>query len=81
MIIVRGILAVGTITLGFVIYPYYIDYFITPVVAMALALRPDMNILETTYLSLLPLVILLMILFFSVMTLLGKAGISKTEDK
>ena len=80
MIFLRAFLAMGMIVFGFVIYPYYIDYFITPVIAIANTLNPSMNVLEEFYLAVLPLIILLMILFFGIMSMLGKVGIGRSFE-
>ena len=81
MIVIRLIIAGGTLLFGLFIYPYYVDYFLTPIIALAKALKPDMNILEDTYLTLLPFILLLVILFVVVMGLLGKVGIHSRRDE
>lgn len=74
MIFVRAFFGIGIVIFGFIIYPYYIENVIDPLVAIATALSPGMNILEQTYLQVLPLGIFLMILFFGIMYMLGKVG-------
>lgn len=80
MIFVRAIMGIGVIIFGFIIYPAYKDNVIAPLVDIANALFPNMNILESTYLNILPLVIFLMILFFGIMVMLGKAGIGRSNE-
>ena len=72
MIFFRAFVAIGMVVLAFAIYPSYVEYFITPVAAIATSLNPDMNLFETMYIQMLPLVLLLLILFFGIMKLLGK---------
>ena len=80
MIFFRAFVAVFVVIGGFIIYPVYVDNVLTPIVAIANAIRPDMNILEQTYLSALPLIAFLMILFFGIMYLLGKAKIGGSNE-
>lgn len=75
MIIFRGIVAIGIIVAGFIIYPYYMENIIDPIVAIARQFNADMNVLEEFYLNMLPLVVFGMILFFAIFHLLGKVGI------
>ena len=81
MIFLRGLIAIGVIALGFYVYPFYTDNILAPLIAIANSLNPDQNIFESTYLSALPLVLFLLILFFGIMILLGKAGSIGRSDK
>ena len=60
--------------MGLVIYPYYIDYFIEPLQALITTMYPSMNVWETAFFDWIPLIVLLMIFYFGVMHLIGKAG-------
>ena len=75
MIIVRAFIGLGIIIGGFIIYPYYIENVIEPIVALARSMNTDLNVLEEFYLNILPLAIFGMIIFFAIFNLLGKVGI------
>ena len=75
MIIFRGIVALGIIIGGFIIYPVYMENIIDPIVAIARDMNTDMNVLEEFYLNILPLAIFGMIIFFAIFNLLHKVGI------
>lgn len=68
----RILLALAVIAFGFVIYPYYVDYIITPVTDIAVAISPGMNVLEEAYINILPFGVLLLILYIGIMMVIGK---------
>jgi len=77
--ILRIALGIGTIIFGFVIYPYYIDYLIEPIQTLINAMFPSLNVLESAFIDSIPLIVLLMILYFGIMHLIGKVGRSGGE--
>lgn len=81
MIIIRAITAIGIVVFGFLIYPYYNDSVIAPLVSVAESLHPGMNVLEQTWLNVIPFVIFLMILYFGIMTFMGRIGLGKKSDE
>lgn len=72
MKIVRIAIGIGMIIFGLVIYPYYVTYFVEPMDTLIRSMFPSLNIWQETWLSAMPLVVLLLILFFGLMTILGK---------
>ena len=79
MKLLRIIIGIGIVVFGFAIYPYYVTYILTPLTDMIATLFPTMNLWEETYMAALPLIVLLLILFFGIMTMLGKAGQHREE--
>lgn len=72
---------IGTAIFGLVIYPYYIDYFIEPMQTILDDLFPGMNAWGSAFIDSLPLVVLLIIVFCTVMHFLGKAGHSEGGEQ
>ena len=64
----------GLIVIGFIIYPYYVEDVITPISDLITSMFPSLNVLESTMLTALPLIVLLLILFFGIVHIIGKAS-------
>lgn len=72
MKVVRIAIGLGMAIMGLVIYPYYITYAIEPIEAITRAMFPALNIWQDTFLSALPLIVILVIGYIVIMTMLGK---------
>lgn len=70
---------VGAIAFGFVIYPYYLDYVITPLIDLIEALFPSLNALESAYMDIVPFLTLTILLFCGVMYIIGKVPSGPSE--
>lgn len=72
MIIVRIIVGIGTIFFGLMVYPYYVDYALTPIIDTAETLITDLSAWESMFLGFAPFYAFFIILFFGVMYIVGK---------
>lgn len=70
----RIIVGIFVIIVGLVAYPHYIEHIIEPLQSLVTTMFPGMNVFETTLLQAVPLLILLLIMFFGIMHMFGKGG-------
>lgn len=81
MRLLRILIGVGAIAFGFIVYPYYLNYVITPLVDLIESMFPGLNAWESAYLDILPFAAFAIILFCGVMYILGKIqGDSEIKD-
>lgn len=79
MKLLRILIGVGAIAFGFIVYPYYIDYVITPLVDLIELMSPGLNAWESAYLDIVPFAIFAIILFCGVMHIIGKVPSGPSE--
>lgn len=76
---IRIIIAAGMLITGLLIYPYYVQFVLTPLRAIVDSLEasgtlPALNLFESTFLSALPLVLLLTVAGIAIMNMAGRVG-------
>lgn len=79
MIIVRILVGVGTIFFGLMVYPYYVDYILTPVIETAESLITDLTAWESMFLGFAPFYAFFIIIFFGVMYIIGKVPLFTSQ--
>jgi len=75
MKVIRILIGVGMLGFAFVIYPYYINYIINPLIDVAETLFPSMKVWESAYFAMIPYYTLFIVLFAAVQYMLGKGSI------
>lgn len=77
-VFLRVAVGIGTIFFGLMIYPYYVDYMLTPLIGIVEEMV-ELTAWESALLGVVPFAAFCVIIFFGLMYMMGKLALFKEQ--